>query len=54
MKNNTGGMQMKTSFTMSVLALAFGTQFSHATAFSEALPPAEIDKTKSSPYPEQN
>jgi hypothetical protein len=29
-------------------------QFSHATAFSNALPAAEIDKTKCSPYPEQN
>ena len=45
---------MKTPFTMNVLAIAFAIQFSHTTAFSEALPPAEIDKTRSSPYPEQN
>jgi hypothetical protein len=47
-------MQMKTPFTISVLAIAFATKFNHATAFSNALPAAEIDKTKCSPYPEQN
>ena len=34
--------------------LAFTTQVSNAADFSDAPPPTEIDKTKYSPYPEQN
>jgi len=45
---------MKAHFITNMLVLAFATQLSHATAFSNALPAVEIDKTKCSPYPEQN
>ena len=45
---------MNAQFTKSVLVLAFATHFSYAADFSDAPPPGEIDKTKYSPYPEQN
>ena len=39
---------------ISMLVLAFAAHFSHAADFSDAPPPAEIDKIRYSPYPEQN
>jgi len=45
---------MKTQLTISVLVLVFATHLSYAADFSDAPPPTEIDKTKYSPYPEQN
>jgi hypothetical protein len=45
---------MKAQFTTNMLVLAFATHFSYAAGFADAPPPAEIDKTRYSPYPEQN
>jgi hypothetical protein len=45
---------MEAQFTINMLVMAFATQFSYAAGFADAPPPAEIDKTKYSPYPEQN
>jgi len=45
---------MKTRFAVSALLFAVATHVSYAADFSPVPPPREIDKTKYSPYPEQN
>jgi hypothetical protein len=45
---------MKAQFKINILVLAFATHFSYAAGSADAPPPSEIDKTKYSPYPEQN